>query len=89
MRNHQPVARIGKTCVLTCYQDVFQALKERAFISSGIPKDLHAELKKECLSLSTLCSLFSKASFCLKMAAFTGNIAWRYRRCLQGEPGLR
>lgn len=52
MRNHQPVARIGKTWVLTRYQDVFQALKERAFISSGIPEDLHAELKKASLSLS-------------------------------------
>lgn len=52
MRNHQPVARIGKKWVLTRYQDVFQALKERAFISSGIPEDLHAELKKERLSLS-------------------------------------
>ena len=31
MRNHQPVTRIGKTWVLTRYQDVYQAMKERAF----------------------------------------------------------
>ncbi|MDZ7320145.1 cytochrome P450 [Kosakonia sacchari] len=52
MRNHQPMARIGKTWVLTRYQDVYQALKERSFVSSGIPDELHAELKKQSLSLS-------------------------------------
>ncbi|BBV70084.1 cytochrome P450 [Enterobacter kobei] len=52
MRNHQPVARIGKTWVLTRYQDVYQALKERAFVSSGIPEDVHSEMEKECFSLS-------------------------------------
>ncbi|MBA7845584.1 cytochrome P450 [Klebsiella sp. RHBSTW-00484] len=52
MRNHQPTARIGKTWVLTRYQDVYQALKERAFVSSGIPEDLHAELQKQNLYLS-------------------------------------
>jgi hypothetical protein len=52
MRNHQPVARIGKTWVLTRYQDVYQTLKERAFVSSGIPEDVHSEMEKECFSLS-------------------------------------
>ncbi|HGH4667719.1 TPA: cytochrome P450 [Enterobacter cloacae] len=52
MRNHQPVARIGKTWVLTRYKDVYQALKERAFISSGIPEDVHRALEKERFSLS-------------------------------------
>lgn len=52
MRHHQPVARIGKTWVLTRYQDVYQALKERAFVSSGIPEDVHTEMEKQCFSLS-------------------------------------
>ncbi|AFP69007.1 TPA: cytochrome P450 [Enterobacter kobei] len=52
MRNHQPVARIGKTWVLTRYQDVYQTLKERAFVSSGITEDVHSEMEKECFSLS-------------------------------------
>ncbi|QGN36736.1 cytochrome P450 [Klebsiella oxytoca] len=52
MRNHQPVARIGKTWILTRYRDVYQALRERAFVSSGIPEDLHAELEKQSLCLS-------------------------------------
>ncbi|MCM7094270.1 cytochrome P450 [Enterobacter kobei] len=52
MRNHQPVARIGKTWVLTRYQVVYQTLKERAFVSSGIPEDVHSEMEKECFSLS-------------------------------------
>ncbi|HDC4399410.1 TPA: cytochrome P450 [Enterobacter kobei] len=52
MRNHQPVARIGKTWVLTRYQDVYQTFKERAFVSSGIPEDVHSEMEKECFSLS-------------------------------------
>ncbi|MCT4704347.1 cytochrome P450 [Enterobacteriaceae bacterium H16N7] len=52
MRTHQPVMRIGKTWVLTRYKDVYQALRERSFISSGIPEDLHAELEKRSLSLS-------------------------------------
>ena len=52
MRNHQPVARIGKTWVLTRYQDVYQTLKERAFVSSGTPEDVHSEMEKECFSLS-------------------------------------
>ena len=52
MRNHQPVTRIGKTWVLTRYQDVYQTLKERAFVSSGIPEDVHSEMEKECFSLS-------------------------------------
>ncbi|HGH4676726.1 TPA: cytochrome P450 [Enterobacter bugandensis] len=52
MRHHQPEARIGKTWVLTRYQDVYQALKERAFVSSGIPEDVHTEMEKQCFSLS-------------------------------------
>lgn len=52
MRNHQPMARIGKTWVLTRYKDVYQALKERAFVSSGIPEDVHTALEKERLGLS-------------------------------------
>ena len=51
MRNHQPVTRIGKTWVLTRYQDVYQAMKERAFVSSGIPEDVHAALEKESFNL--------------------------------------
>lgn len=51
MRNHQPVTRIGKTWVLTRHQDVYQAMKERAFVSSGIPEDVHAALEKESFNL--------------------------------------
>jgi len=52
MRTHQPIVRFGKTWVLTRYQDVYQALRARAFVSSGIPVDLHAELEKQSLNLS-------------------------------------
>lgn len=52
MRTHQPVVRLGKTWVLTRYQDVYQALKERSFVSSGIPDDLHAAMEKQSLILS-------------------------------------
>jgi cytochrome P450 len=38
----------------TRYQDVYQTLKERAFVSSGIPEDVHSEMEKECFSLAPI-----------------------------------
>ncbi|EGR2744436.1 cytochrome P450 [Vibrio parahaemolyticus] len=46
MRQHQCATRIGKTWVLTRYQDVSRALKDNALVSSGIPEDLHDEMDK-------------------------------------------
>ncbi|WP_353620553.1 cytochrome P450 [Enterobacter sp. Cy-643] len=38
--------------MLTRYQDICQVLKDRTFLSSGIPEDLHAALEKQDLILS-------------------------------------
>jgi cytochrome P450 len=89
MRNHQPVARIGKTWVLTRYQDVYQTLKERAFVSSGIPEDVHSEMEKECFSLSPPYAIFSTALCCLKTGMCIARTVRRCKLCLPANPGLR
>lgn len=40
--------------MLTCYQDVYQVMKERAFVSSGVSDDVHAALEKESFNLPPL-----------------------------------
>lgn len=52
MRCHQPLLRLGKTWVITRYQDVYQVLKERTFVTSGIPEHLHSEMERQSIALS-------------------------------------
>jgi cytochrome P450 len=40
--------------VLTRYQDVYQVMKERAFVSSGVSEDVHAALEKESFNFPPL-----------------------------------
>ncbi|WP_227318363.1 cytochrome P450 [Cedecea davisae] len=52
MRGEQPLARLGRTWILTRYHDIANVLKNRSFISSGIPEQLHNELRRLGFELS-------------------------------------
>ncbi|MDB5782880.1 cytochrome P450 [Caballeronia mineralivorans] len=52
MRQEYPLYRIGNTLILTRYEDVYIALRDRNLVTSGIPLSLISEFKKNQVQLS-------------------------------------
>jgi cytochrome P450 len=52
MRQEYPYYRIGNTLILTRYEDVYVALRDRSLVTSGIPLSLISEFARNQIQLS-------------------------------------